>query len=297
MDVGNVAAEIGEALGCAVLGVDRMHGGCVGEVHRADCEGLGRVVAKRGPSGSGLDIEGRMLEYLSARTPLPVPRVLHSSDRLLVMEHMEHSGGLDATGEREMADLLAGLHAITPSRDETRDRVEGEPAYGLGFGTLIGGIEQPNGWWESWARFYGERRVLWMTERATGAGRLDASVARRVEQLADRMEEVLGDPGDCGLIHGDVWGGNVLARRGRVVGLIDPAIYYADPEVELAFIALFGTLGKPFYEQYGSLREIRAGFWETRCDVYQLYPLLVHTALFGRGYASAVERALDRLGF
>jgi fructosamine-3-kinase len=39
---------------------------------------------------------------------------------------------------------------------------------------------------------------------------------------------------------------------------------------------------------------MRPGFFEARRDIYNLYPLLVHTRLFGGGYAGSVARILER---
>ena len=89
----------------------------------------------------------------------------------------------------------------------------------------------------------------------------------------------------------------MLAERGRITGFIDPAIYFGHPEVELAFITLFNCFGEPFFQRYSELREIRAGFFETRRDVYNLYPLLVHIRLFGGGYVQQTSSVLQKLGF
>jgi fructosamine-3-kinase len=48
--------------------------------------------------------------------------------------------------------------------------------------------------------------------------------------------------------------------------------------------------------RYAELRPIRDGFFETRRDLYNLYPLLVHTYYFGSGYLASVRRILDRFG-
>lgn len=96
---------------------------------------------------------------------------------------------------------------------------------------------------------------------------------------------------------GDIWSRNVLARNGRVVGLIDPAIYYGHPEAELAFITLFNTFGDAFFQRYHALRPIAAGFFEERRDLYNLYPLLVHVRSFGGGYVHSVDQILRRFGF
>jgi fructosamine-3-kinase len=65
------------------------------------------------------------------------------------------------------------------------------------------------------------------------------------------------------------------------VGVIDPAIYYAHPEIELAFSMLFNTFGTPFLVHYGALRAIDPGFIDSSREIYNLYPLLVHVRLFG----------------
>ena len=123
-----------------------------------------------------------------------------------------------------------------------------------------------------------------------------ATTRARVERLAGRVGEWLVEPARPALIHGDVWTTNVLAHGGRITAFLDPAIYYADPEMELAFIGLFGTFGRAFYEAYHSLRPIAPGFFEERRDLYNLYPLLVHVRLFGGSYVGQVERTLADYG-
>ena len=94
-----------------------------------------------------------------------------------------------------------------------------------------------------------------------------------------------------------MWGGNVLVKGGRIAGFVDPAIYYADPEIELAFSTLFSTFGDAFFARYAELRPLRPGFFEERCDIYNLYPLLVHVRLFGGGYVGSVSGTLSRFGY
>lgn len=280
-----VTDRIERALGRPARSAVALAGGCVGQVFGVVlADGL-EVVAKVGASGDRLDIEGRMLTDLADWSDLPVPGVLHCEPTLLVMEHIEHRGSLDATGEAHAADLLAALHSI------------GSDRYGLAYDTLIGGLDQPNGPMDSWASFYGQRRLGFMADCAAGHGRLTKATVARLGRVIDRVDELIGPAAPPGLIHGDVWSGNVLARDGRVAALIDPAICFADPEIELAFITLFSTFGQAFFDRYHQHRPIRAGFFETRRDLYVLYPLLVHARLFGGGYEGSVCAALDRLGF
>src|SRR3712207_9330818 len=98
--------------------------------------------------------------------------------------------------------------------------------------------------------------------------------------MAERLDGHLEEPERPSLIHGDVWSANVLAKGDRITAFLDPAIYHADPEIELAFISLFDSFGNAFLERYAMIRGIDRAFFETRRDLYNLYPLLVHTYYF-----------------
>ncbi|MDP6574160.1 MAG: fructosamine kinase family protein [Rhodospirillales bacterium] len=259
-------------------------GGCIGDVYRVELEGGGTVVAKLGDGGSGLGLEGFMLRYLADHSTLPVPRVLHAEDRLLIMSWIEGGDGVDAGAQAHAAELLAALHGVTAKR------------FGFERHTLIGGLDQPNPWSERWIPFFRDQRLLYMGGQAQAAGRLPKRLMGRLEALAGRLERWLEEPEHPSLVHGDVWTGNVLCRRGRVAGFVDPAIYYAHPEIELAFSTMFGTFSETFFARYGEIRPLRPGFFEERLDLYNLYPLLVHVRLFGGSYAASVERTLKRFG-
>ena len=58
--------------------------------------------------------------------------------------------------------------------------------------------------------------------------------------------------------------------------------------------ALFGTFGDAFFRRYAEHRPIAREFFSERRDLYNLYPLLVHTALFGGGYARSAAQTIDR---
>ncbi|MEO1644856.1 MAG: fructosamine kinase family protein [Chloroflexota bacterium] len=139
--------------------------------------------------------------------------------------------------------------------------------------------------------------MLYMAKQAYDAGKLPLGVRRRVEQFATQLDDFLFEPDEASLIHGDMWGGNVLAKDGKIAGFIDPAIYYAHAEIELAFSTLFSTFGDAFFAVYNNLRPIEPDFFEVRRDIYNLYPLLVHVRLFGGGYVSQVSSIVSRLGF
>ena len=250
-------------------------------------DGRRLAVKARHGSASGkpsLELEAFMLAELARLSELPVPLVHHAEPDLLVMDFIESDGSsITPSVERHAAELIATLHA-TP-----RER------FGYGRDTPIGPLPQPNPETDRWVPFFRDQRLLFMARQANAEGRLPSAMLGRIETLAMRLGDYLTEPAYPSLLHGDLWTGNVLTRRGRVAGLVDPAIYCGHPEVELAFATLFGTFGKAFFEVYETLLPLEPGFHELRSSLYNLYPLLVHVRLFGAGYLAGIDATLARL--
>jgi fructosamine-3-kinase len=278
-------ALIADVLGQEPVCLEPLAGGCVARVYRVGLADGGSLAAKVSTDEvPTLDIEAFMLGSLCARATLPVPRVVASTARVLVMEFIKHSGGASEPGLRELAQGLGELHGVCG------------PAFGFERDTLIGPLVQPNAQMSSWREFYAEHRLRHFAGVARRQGGLSGESFDRCLWAADRIGDWIDDDEPPALVHGDLWAGNVLWRDGRVAALIDPAIHFAHREVELAFMDLFGSFGSSFWDRYHELRPIRDGFWQTRRHVYRLYPLLVHVALFGGSYGSMLSSELDALG-
>jgi fructosamine-3-kinase len=278
-----VADGVEARLGERMLSVRPLGGGCIGEVYRAELEEGTPLVAKVDREGeSHLEREAYMLRYLREKSDLPVPEVYYGSETLLLMEFVEGTSHFSNKAERHAAELLARLHGITAD------------SYGHERDTLIGALDQPNLPTKSWTEFFRDHRLLHIAHVAHEAGRLPVEDLHRVERFSEKVDELIEDPNPPALIHGDVWSANVLARGDRITAFLDPAIYYADSEIELAFISLFDSFGRPFFDSYQEIQPIRNGFFEVRRDLYNLYPLLVHTYYFGGGYLGSVRNTLDR---
>lgn len=278
--------HIRNATGLHITSAQALSGGCIGEVFRVQLDDGTSAVAKIADGVTAkLGSEGYMLGYLAAHSQLPVPKVIYSSDTLLLMQFLEGDSQLGASAQHHAAELLAGLHGVKGNM------------FGLEHNTLIGGLHQPNHQTQSWVAFFREQRLLYAAHEAVRARQLPQPFLKRIEQFSMKLENWLTEPEYPALIHGDMWTTNILQKDGRITGFIDPAIYYAHPEIELAFSTLFNTFGQPFFQRYGELRPIEPGFFEERRDIYNLYPLLVHVRLFGGSYVSAISRILGRFGF
>lgn len=283
----SIESRLVDVLGSGPVSAVPLGGGCIADVRRVVLED-GRSVVIKQASGSApsFEIEAGMLADLAATQTVRVPGVFFADPGLLVLEWIENDGVRTDAGLAGFADSLAGLHGVAADR------------FGYERDTLIGPLFQANKWRASWAGFYAESRVMEMARIARTRGGISGDDEERLGRLCAHMPELLGDgPSRPALIHGDLWSGNVLWDGGGVAALIDPAVYYADPEVELAFMDLFGDFGPVFWDRYTEIAGIRPGFWERRKDVYSIYPLLVHAALFGGGYGSAAMGLVRGLGF
>lgn len=280
-----IEIKIAEITGAKVHRLSPLSGGCIGEVYRVDLADGDALVAKIGFENSGLEREGEMLAYLGDHSNLPVPTVISAADDLLLMTYLEAGDSLSDAAQIHAAELLAELHAITNDQ------------FGFPWDTLIGGLSQPNPLSDDWIAFFRDQRLMNMAGQALAAGRLPTSLMGRIEKFSADLGRWITPPARASLIHGDMWSGNVLCRDNRITGFVDPAIYYADPEIELAFSTLFSTFGPPFFDRYGETRPLAQGFFEERCDIYNLYPLLVHVRLFGGSYVNSVDGVLKRFGY
>ena len=262
------AERIAAITGSAVVGSRRLAGDLGGatRIELAD----GRVIVAK--QGERAGAEAAMLEALRDGGA-PAPRVLHHERDLLLMEHVEADGSRGDDAWRDLARVLETLHAPR------------EGAYGWDADHAFGPLAIRNPRTGNWARFWGENRL------ACHAPFVGSALGTRLEALAARLGDLVPDQPPAALLHGDLWGGNILFGAGRVVALIDPACYIGHREVDVAMLTLFDHPPEAFL---GSL-SLEAG-WRERLPIYRLWPLLVHLRLFGSGYRDAVKRALDACG-
>lgn len=276
--------EIEKKLGGPVVAIVPLQGGSAAKVYEVHVEGKAAFVVKVDQELENSACEGWMLTYLREGSALTVPDVIFCEDGMLALSKLPNDGGLSKQGECEAADQIAALHNISAQ------------SYGLERDTVIAGLVQTNTWCDSWFDFYGQNRLLAMTKQAVTSGKLTTGFRHRIERIIQKLPDLAPPPKHPALLHGDLWGGNVLADQGCLSGFIDPAIYYGHPEMDLAFSTLFNSFSPLFYDRYQEHHAIEPGFFEERVDLYNLYPLLVHVRLFGAGYVADVDRVLRKFG-
>ena len=228
----------------------------------------------------------RELEKADAvRVPEVVTVAVVGDTAYLLMEYLDLGSAPTSAGAR-LGTLLARQH-----------RYHGEKC-GWNRDNTIGSTPQHNGWDEDWIRFFRDKRLGYQLDLAVASGFANGpgrTLAERGQRLMQRMPEFFaGYQFEPSLLHGDLWAGNwgVIANEQPVI--FDPAVYYGDREADIAMTRLFGGFGPEFYAAYNDAWPLDSGF-EHHCELYNLYHVLNHLNLFGRGYLRQVSDMLDRL--
>ena len=216
-----------------------------------------------------------LAEMLSVDNPfLIIPKVVWSkiaddSPGLLLMEYLKSVRPSSGFDER-LGRGLAHLHRKTA------------PKYGFHQNNYCGTTIQENTWTGSWSEFYAERRIWALVQQIRVSQGMPADEQKIYEKLVARIPVLLAHPTFPSLIHGDLWSGNYMYTAGGPA-LIDPACYYADREMELGMMKLFGGFSSRVWVAYQEEFPLPDG-WQQRIRLYQLYHVLNHQLLFGVSY-------------
>jgi fructosamine-3-kinase len=242
-----------------------------------------------GPRQTISEVTG--LRWLAEPGEVPVAEVLGHDEHWLLLEYLP-AGSPDVAAATRFGAGLAKLHA------------SGAPAFGSSppggpTQAWIGRAPMANRCGTHWPSWYAEHRVLPYVRLARDGGDLGGDAARTVEAACSALRDVpelAGPPVTPARLHGDLWAGNVCWSPGPAGGrteawLIDPAAHGGHPETDLAMLALFGC---PHLDAvltgYQRITPLAEG-WTGRIGLHQLFPLLVHVVLFGRGYSDQAVAA------
>lgn len=267
--------ELSRVLGEPVRELVPVAGGDIHRAFRATTATGARLFVKAHPDlpPDLFAAEAAGLAWLAeADSGLRIPRVLGVGAHVLALEWLELAGDVDPVA---LGRGLAHLHRA------------GAPRFGYAGTSYLATLRQPDADVPDWPTFYVEHRLRPLVARAAFAD------PRAIDRALDRLRaraDAFGPPEPPARLHGDLWWGNV-ARCGVVPAIFDPAVYGGHREIDLAMLALFGDVPAALIDAYAEVAPLADG-WRARVALYQLYPLLVHAALFGGGYAARFARTL-----
>lgn len=276
---GDVAARL---LDQPIAQVRPVGGGCVGTCARVTLVDGGEAFVKTmsSPPSGVFTAEAAGLRWLAAAGAVPLPEVRAVSDDGIALAWVP-AGRPSAAAAETFGRDLAALHAA------------GADGFGAPWPGHIGPLPMDNSPATDWPAFYAEQRLLPNARLAYDRGALSATELATVERAAASCADLAGPPEPPARLHGDLWSGNLhWAADGRC-WLIDPAAHGGHRETDLAMLALFGAPHlDTILAAYTETTPLPDG-WRQRVPLHQLWPLLVHAALFGAGYGSEAAHAAE----
>ena len=231
-----------------------------------------------------LSAEAKGLLLLGRTNALYIPSVLTTGEttsyQYLLLEHIQ-SESKRPDFWNELAKGLVSIHKCSSS------------THGLEYGNYIGSLQQSNRQCTSWVEFFIRQRLEPQIRMARNKGLIAQNHVSEFHKLYKKLEDLLPEEMPS-LLHGDLWSGNLMSNYRGYPCLIDPAVYYGHREMDIAMTRLFGGFDRTFYSSYQEYYPMIGG-WESRLDIYNLYPLLVHLNLFGTAYMMQIKSVLKKL--
>lgn len=164
--------------------------------------------------------------------------------------------------------------------------------YGFDHDNFIGSLPQSNKKHSNWYDFFIEERLEPQLQLASVKNLIATDLHNQFNALFGKLSELIPSEPPA-LLHGDLWSGNFMINEAGEAAIFDPAVHYGHRETELAFTKLFGGFSSEFYDYYDESFPLESGF-DSRVDIHNLYPLLVHVNLFGSSYLSGIISTLKR---
>ncbi len=223
------------------------------------------------------------LEMLESPKVIRVPAVignpLVNNEQILVLEWIDQ-GARTSIFWKQFGEQLAALHMVQ------------NDLFGFTRNNFMGTLPQSNRQHTDWNQFFIAERLEPQLRLALDKKMLSEKEVKQFEKLYIRLPQIFS-PSRPVLLHGDLWSGNFLCDEQSRPVLIDPAVYFGHPSIDLAMTTLFGGFDKSFYDSYNYVSPFPINYRE-QWEVCNLYPLLVHLNLFGESYRPAILDTIRR---
>ena len=268
------------------IGFGSVGGGCINETYRIHF-GNQQLFCKANSATKFphlLQKESHGLELIAQQNVIKVPRVIDcfetAGKQVLLLEWINEGDRAEAFWER-FGQQLAALHQVS------------NPHFGLDEDNYMGSVPQRNAATAKWTDFFIQQRLQPLVEQSSAENLLSSRHRAHFEKLYQKIHSFFADDQIPSLLHGDLWSGNFMCDEKAEPVLIDTAVYYGHPSIDLGMTTLFGGFRSSFYEAYNYHSALPSNYKE-QWEICNLYPLLIHLILFGRSYLSQIETILHR---
>ena len=230
------------------------------------------------------DKEANGLNLIAQQNIIKVPKVIDKFQfdkyQILILEWIEEGERTDQFWKM-FGEQLASLHRVS------------NDFFGLDENNYMGCVLQSNKPTSNWIDFFIQQRLQPLIETCLANKLLSTKHQSQFEKLYQQLAFIFDKQQKSCLLHGDLWSGNFMCNKQSEPILIDTAVYFGHPYVDIGMTTLFGGFHRDFYKAYNYHAPISSNF-QDQCAVCNLYPLLVHLILFGSSYLSQIETIVDR---
>ncbi len=247
-------------------------GGSIGVVVLVTSDDGRQWVVKQVPGSrpSLLRAEAEGLQALGASATVAAPLVRYVGRGSLVMEALGPAPEENPGFWQRLGEDIAALHVST--------RAE---RHGWSHDTWLGGLPQRNTRDTDGHRFFAEHRALRFLQEPKVRQALSAADLNAAERFCQRLPDLI-PPTVPVLLHGDLWPDNVLAGPAGRPALIDPAVWYGWPEVDISMMWLSPrpAASSRFFSTWEAIAGPEPG-WTDRAPLLHVREMLSVLAQFG----------------
>ena len=226
--------------------------------------------------------EANGLRLIAKQNGIKVPEVIDcfqsNGQQFLLLEWI-NEGERTESFWKKFGRQLAALHNVSNGY------------FGLDEDNYMGSVTQSNQPADNWVDFFLHQRLEPLVNKSLSLKLLSPSHQTGFNCLYKQLPRIFDKEQRPALLHGDLWSGNFMCARNEEPVLIDTAVYFGHPSIDLGMTTLFGGFPSSFYEAYNYHSPFPSNCKE-QWEVCNLYPLLIHLLLFGRSYLSQIERLL-----
>ncbi|MEJ6347782.1 fructosamine kinase family protein [Holzapfeliella sp. He02] len=216
-----------------------------------------------------------------AKTPQVLDFGDNSQDAYLLLEYIDH---LPHGNQYELGQALAKVHQSTSPNQQ----------FGFDSNFELGNFTGDNQWQDNWYDFFVNQRFeplrKLIIHNHNGSVELEHLYQNMLQQFQHDLANHQSIPS---LLHGDLWGGNIMFDLDQHPVFIDPAVYYGDREFDIAITQVFGGFDQNFIQGYQDTYPLDDGY-QDRLVYYKLYYMMFHLSEFGSIYQPSVYRLLQQ---